>query len=265
MIQVDTVIHPTAQVSESAQLGANVSIGAGAIIEGDVVIGDNCEIRPYALICDGARIGSNCKVFSHAVISSEPQDLKYEGERTFVEIGEHTTVREYVTINRGTNADGTTHVGSNNLIMAYCHIAHDCSLGDHVIMSNASHLAGHVHIGNHVTIGGDTLIHQFVHVGDYIMTGGGTKLVKDLSHFLLVDGHPVRVAGVNKIGLRRKGFSEEEIQDIVKFYALIFRSGLNISDGIAAWRELGIHNAHVQRCIDFIAKSGRGIHRMKSE
>ncbi len=259
------MVHPTALVSNEAQLGENVVIGAGAIIEGDVVIGDNCEIRPYAMICDGARLGDNCKVFSHAVISSEPQDLKYEGERTFVEIGANSTIREYVTINRGTNADGTTSVGTNCLIMAYCHIAHDCSIGDHAIMSNASHLAGHVHIGNHVTIGGDTLIHQFVHVGDYIMTGGGTKLVKDLCHYLLVDGHPVRVAGVNKIGLRRKGFDESDIQEIIRFYKLIFRSGYHVSDGIKAWQDLGLSNEYVQKCIDFIAKSGRGIHRMKSE
>ncbi|MBX3043751.1 MAG: acyl-ACP--UDP-N-acetylglucosamine O-acyltransferase [Candidatus Kapabacteria bacterium] len=255
------LIHSTAIVSEKAKIGANVKIGAFTIIEDDVEIGDNCEIRSSVIIADGARIGNNCKIYAGAILSTEPQDLKFDGEPTYVRIGDNTVVREFATINRGTNETGETVIGSNCLIMAYCHVAHDCHIGNNVIISNITQLAGHVNIEDWVVLGGAAKIHQFCTVGKHSMVGADCKVVKDVPPFTLVDRKPAQVEGVNKVGLRRRGFSKETIQEIEQFYDTILFSGFNNRDGIAKFNERKQICDDVKYCIDFIENSVRGIHR----
>jgi UDP-N-acetylglucosamine acyltransferase len=255
------LIHKTAIVSQKAKIGENVSIGAFSIIEDDVIIGDNTEIRSSVVIANGARIGKNCKIFTGAVISTEPQDLKFSGEPTLVKIGDNTCIREFATINRGTNETGETIVGSNCLIMSYCHVAHDCRVGDNVIISNVSQLAGHVTIEDWVVLGGVAKIHQFCRVGKHSMVGADCKVVKDVAPFTLVDRKPAQVEGINKVGLRRRGFSAEVIQEIESFYDTILFSGYNNRDGIAKFLENPPVCDDVKYCIEFIENSVRGIHR----
>lgn len=255
------LIHKTAIVSEKAKIGENVSIGAFSIIEDDVEIGDNCEIRSSVIISNGARIGSACTIFGGAVISTEPQDLKFDGEPTYVHIGDNTVIREYATINRGTRETGETNVGSNCLIMSYCHIAHDCRVGNNVIISNVTQLAGHVTIEDYVVLGGMAKIHQFCRVGKHSMVGADCKVVKDVAPFVLVDRKPAQVEGVNKVGLRRRGYSAEIIQEIEQFYDTLLFSGYNNRDGIAKFLERQKISDEVRYCIDYIENSVRGIHR----
>lgn len=259
-----TNIHPTAIVSKDAQIGENVNIGAFSIIEPDVVIGDNCEIRSSVIIADGARIGNNCRIFSNAVISTEPQDLKYNNEKTFVSIGDNTMIREFATINRATTSTYKTEVGSDCLIMTYAHIAHDCKVGNGVRVTNSVQMAGHVEIGDNAIIGGLAAIHQFCKIGSFAMIGGDVKLVKDVPPYCMVGENPPKVDGLNKIGLRRNGYSNEVIKAIEEFYVKIFRSGLNNTDGINEYK--GNHPEiipEVMKCIEFIEKSERGVYRMQ--
>lgn len=254
-------IHPTAIVSDKAKLGRNVSVGPYSIIEDDVVIGENTEIRSSCVIGNGARIGNNCKIFASAVISSEPQDLKYSGEATQAIIGENTVIREYVTINRGTIATGSTNVGSNCLIMAYCHVAHDCEVGNNVIMANSVQLAGHVEIEDWVVIGGVVKIHQFCKIGCHAMIGADVYCSKDVPPYTLVAKNPPQINGVNKVGLRRRGFSNSLVREIEQFYDTVLFSGLNNSAGIEKFREQGPVSDEVEYCINFIQDSTRGIYR----
>ena len=255
------LIHETAIISKKALIGNNVSIGAFTIIEDDVVIGDNCKIRSGAVIANGARIGNNCKIYAGAVISTEPQDLKFDGEPSLVKIGDNTEIREYATINRGTKETGETTVGSDCLIMSYCHIAHDCRVGNNVIISNVTQLAGHVTIEDWVVLGGVAKIHQFCKVGKHSMVGADCKVVKDVAPFTLVDRKPAQVEGINKVGLRRRGFSPEVIQEIEQFYDTILFSDFNNRDGIAKFMESHKICDEVRYCIEFIEESVRGIHR----
>jgi len=259
MINLD--IHPTAIVSDKAVLGNNVKVGAFTIIEDNVEIGDNVEIRSSVVIANGARIGKNCKIFSNAIISTEPQDLKYDNETTFAIIGENTVVREYATINRGTTATGKTQVGNNCLLMAYTHVAHDSRVGNDVIISNLTHLAGHVEIEDWVILGGVVKVHQFCKIGKHAMVGADVKVVKDIPPYTLIGRTPPRVEGVNKVGLRRRGFSQELIQEIEKFYDTILFSGMNNRDGIAKFQERESISKEVLDCIEFIRNSTRGILR----
>lgn len=254
-------IHPSAIVSVKADIGSNVSIGAFTIIEDDVVIGNNVEIRSSVIIADGARIGNDCKIFSGAVISTEPQDLKFGGENTLAVIGNNTVVREYATINRGTKETGRTQIGENCLIMAYAHVAHDCYIGNNVIMSNVVQLAGHVTIEDFVIMGGVAKIHQFCSVGRHAMVGADIYVTKDVPPFTLIGRKPPQVEGINKTGLRRRGCSKDTISAIQNFYDTILFSGYNIRDGIAIYQEKGPVVPEVQYCIDFIKKSTRGIYR----
>lgn len=225
-------IHPSAIVSPNAKIGSNTIIGPFSIIEDNVEIGEDCEIRSSVIIGNGARIGDAVRIYAGAAISTEPQDLKFSGEPTFTYLGNNTVVREYATINRGTKETGETRIGNDCLIMSYCHVAHDCVVGNNVIISNVTQLAGHVVIEDFVTLGGVAKIHQFCKVGKYSMVGADCKVVKDVPPFTLVDRKPAQVEGVNKIGLRRKGFAPEVIQEIEQFYDTILFSGLNNRDGI---------------------------------
>ncbi len=260
---MSTQIHPTAIVAKDAKLGENVKIGAFSIIESDVEIGDNTEIQSSVKIADGARIGRDCRFFSHAVIATEPQDLKYANEKTYVIIGDNTTVREFATINRATDATYKTEVGSNCLVMTYAHIAHDCKVGNNVRITNSVQMAGHVEIDDFAIISGAAAIHQFCKVGSYAMVGAAVKIVKDVPPYSMVGENPAKVDGLNKIGLRRNGFSNEVIKQIEEFYHLLFRSGFNTSDGVAEYkRRFANIPQEIQLCIDFIEKSDRGIYRM---
>lgn len=255
------MIHKFSSVHPDAQIGNNVEIGPFSTIEANVIIGDGTWIGPNVTIMNGARLGSNCQVFPGAVISAIPQDLKYEGELTTVEIGDETTIRECVTINRGTKAYGKTVIGKKGLIMAYVHIAHDCIIGDHVILVNSVALAGHVEIGNWSIVSGLSAVHQFVKIGEHAMVGGGAMVRKDVPPFITAAGEPVTYAGVNSVGLKRRGFSSVHVNLIQDVYRIIYQSGRNISQALEVVKRE--HNADptVSRIIDFIESSTRGLIR----
>jgi UDP-N-acetylglucosamine acyltransferase len=255
------MIHKFSSVHPDAQIGNNVEIGPFSTIEANVIIGDGTWIGPNVTIMNGARLGSNCQVFPGAVISAIPQDLKYEGELTTVEIGDETTIRECVTINRGTKAYGKTVIGKKGLIMAYVHIAHDCIIGDHVILVNSVALAGHVEIGNWSIVSGLSAVHQFVKIGEHAMVGGGAMVRKDVPPFITAAGEPVTYAGVNSVGLKRRGFSSVDVNLIQDVYRIIYQSGRNISQALEVVKRE--HNADptVSRIIDFIESSTRGLIR----
>lgn len=254
-------IHPTAIVSDKAKIGNNVKIGANSIIKDDVEIGDNVEIRNGVIISDGSRIASGCKFYSYSIISTEPQDLKYADEPTLTHIGRDTVVREFATINRGTAETGKTTVGSNCLIMTYCHVAHDCTLGDNIIMSNATQLAGHVTVEDWVIFGGVAKIHQFCKIGMHSFIGADLKIVKDVAPFVLMGKVNPQVEGINKVGLRRRGFDIEQIKQIEEFYDTVLFSGLNTSDGVREYKKRNNISKEVLHCINFIDESKRGIYR----
>ncbi|RKY39691.1 MAG: acyl-[acyl-carrier-protein]--UDP-N-acetylglucosamine O-acyltransferase, partial [Candidatus Omnitrophota bacterium] len=222
------MIHPTAIVNKNTQLGKKVKIGAYSIVGEDVVIGDGTEVKERVVL-ENVHIGRNCQIFSGAVIGTIPQDLKFKGEESRVKIGDNNIIREYVTINRGTAAKGETVIGNNNLIMAYSHIAHDCLLGDEIIIANAGNLAGHVNVENKVVIGGLVAVHQFVHIGELSIIGGCSKVIKDIPPYSLTDGHPAKVYGLNRVGLRRANFSQELIEELRKAFKVIFFSSLPLN------------------------------------
>jgi UDP-N-acetylglucosamine acyltransferase len=261
MAYTTTHHHPTAIISPQAELGASVRVGAFSIIEAGASIGEGTEIRSSAVIHGQSRIGRECVIHPGAIIAGDPQDLKFKGEETLAFVGDRTVIREYATIHRGTDATGKTVVGTDCLVMAYCHVAHDCTVGNHVIMSNVTQLAGHVTVHDFAILGGVTKVHQFCTIGSYAMTGAGTKVVKDIAPYLLVDGNPPQVQGVNKIGLKRRGFSDEAVKELEELYKMIMRSGLNVSAGIQKFLERGTVRPETQVAIDFIKASKRGISR----
>lgn len=255
-------IHPLASVAPGAKIGTNVTIGPFAVIESDTEIGDGSIIHAHATILNGSRIGQECAIFPGAVIGAVPQDLKFKGEQTFAIIGERSVIRECATINRGTEATGRAIIGKDCLIMAYCHVAHDCTVGDHVVMSNVSQLAGHVTIGNWVILGGLAKIIQFCSVGDHAMIGADCKVTKDVAPYALIGREPAKVEGVNKIGLRRRGFSNQAIDAIQELYSAVFFSGMNTTDGMEEYERLHENVlSEVQACISFIRSSQKGIIR----
>jgi UDP-N-acetylglucosamine acyltransferase len=253
--------HPTAIISQNAIIGKNVKIGAFSIIEDNVEIGDNSEIRSSVVIANGTRIGKDCLVHSSTVIGTEPQDLKFRGESTFVFIGDRTKIHQFVTIHRGTGEMGKTIIGNDCLIMAYCHVAHDCTIGNYTILSNATTLSGHVEVEDWVVFGGFAKIIQFCRVGCHAFIGGDVKLVKDVAPYTLIGRNPPKVEGINKIGLSRRNFTPEIINEINEFYKTIFFSGFNISNGIAKFMEREKFSQEIKHCIDFIHNSKLGVYR----
>ncbi len=258
---IESLHHPTAIISKKARIGTNVSIGPYSIIYDDVEIGFNTEVRSSVVIADGARIGNDCRICTGTVIATEPQDLKFGGEKTFAFVGDRTVLREYCTVNRATKSTMETKVGSDCFIMAYCHVAHDCKVGNNVIMANVSQLGGHVHVEDWAFIGGAVKIHQFCRVGMHSMIGADVKLAKDVAPFTLIGENPPKVDGINKIGLKRRGFSNELINEIDEFYKILIHSGLNNSDGIKKFKERKSISPEIIHCIEFIEKSQRGIYR----
>ncbi len=248
-------------LSSNAKVGKDLKIKQFSTVEDDVVIGDNVEIGSCALIADGARIGNNVKIFHGASIGTVPQDLKFEGEQTTVEIGDGTVVREFVTLNRATNHSKRTIIGKNCFIMAYAHVAHDCRIGDNVILANGIQMGGHVEIGDWVIVGGLVAIHQFVKIGMHAMIGGGFRVVKDVPPFILAGSVPLRFEGINLVGLRRRGFTHEQIRNISDTYDLLYKSGLNVSDAVLEIENQMKDNSEAKSITDFIKESKRGIIR----
>lgn len=252
-------IHSTAIVSNKARLGENNIIHPFTIIEDDVEIGSNCEIGPSAVLYNGARIGNNVKIYQGASVAHKPQDLKFGNEATYFYIGDNTVIHEFVTLHRGTKETGKSSIGKNCLLMAYTHIAHDCVIGDNVIFANAVQVAGHVEVEDWVIMGGTSAIHQFSFVGKHSMVGANAMVLKDVPPFVMSGRFPIKYEGLNKVGLRRRGFSNEDIETIKKAYGLIYNSGLNVSQAVKKIESDFGDNKYVQDIISFIRKSKRGI------
>lgn len=247
--------HPSAVIS--AQLHESVVVGPYSIVGEESKIGEGTVISSHVRIENQVTIGAECKIFHGAVIGSVPQDLKFQGEHSEVQIGDHTVIREYATINRGTGGNKTI-VGNNCLVMTYVHIAHDCVIGDNVILSNAINMAGHVEIGDFAVIGGMVPIHQFVRIGSYAMVGGGYRVNQDVPPFVLAAGEPLKYCGLNYIGLRRNGFQEARIKEIEKAYFLIYQSKKNRREALAEIKNLP-ENPDLKILLDFFEHSERGV------
>jgi UDP-N-acetylglucosamine acyltransferase len=256
------MIHPTAIIHPSAQLGGNVNIEAYAVVGARVEIGDGCQIGHHAVIQGPTRLGRDNRIFPHACLGGAPQDLGYRGEATRLEIGDRNMVREFVTMHRGTPKDRQiTRVGDDNMFMVHAHVAHDCLIGHHVIMANSATLAGHVTIGDYVNIAGLCAIHQFVRIGAHAMLGGGTMAPLDIPPFMMANGNRAKLHGLNRKGLRRRGFSPEELRQLKQAYGLLFRSNLRLREAIAAVMEADLNSPHVAYLLNFIRESKRGIAR----
>ena len=252
-------IHSTAIVSPKAELGDNVKIGPFSIVEDNVVIGDNTEIKSSVVLAEGAVLGKDVRIFSGAVIGTVPQDLKFGGEKTKAIIGDGTTIREYVTFNRGTKYHERSECGKNCLLMAYAHVAHDCLIGDNVIMANSVNLAGHVEVGDYAILGGVLPVHQFVKIGPHCMVGGGFRVQQDVCPYALIAGYPLRVVGINSIGLKRRGFSPETIKALEKTFKILFFKKLNTTQAVEMINSEIEIIPEVQLILDFIKNSERGM------
>lgn len=252
-------IHPTAIIAESAQLGNDIHVGPGVIIGEGCVVGDGCILDPRAILERNVRLAANVRVGVGTVLGGEPQDLKFQGEETWVEIGEGTRIREYSTINRGTSESFRTSVGKNCFIMSYVHLAHDCHLGDGVIISNGTQLAGHVTIEDRAILSGLVAVHQFVKIGKHSFVGGCSRVAKDVPPFLKAVGNPVKLYGLNSVGLQRSGFDEGVIRELKRAYRLFFRSELNVSQAREKAATELKSSPEVEHFLSFLADSDRGV------
>lgn len=253
--------QPLSYVHPAAKIASNVVIEPFVTIDKNVVIGEGTRIGSNVTILEGARIGKNCVIHSGAVIAGVPQDLKFRGEDTVAIIGDNTTIRECVTVNRGTASKGKTVIGNNCLIMAYCHVAHDCVVGDNVIMSNSVQVAGEVVIDNFAVVGGGALIHQFSHIGAHVMVQGGALVNKDIPPYVKAAREPISYAGVNSIGLRRRNFTNEQIRDIQEIFRYLYLSGLNNTDAVERIEAELPATKERDEIIMFVRNSKRGIIR----
>jgi len=256
------LIHPTAVIDPAAELAEDVSVGPYSVIEANVTIGAGTDIGPHVVIKGTTRIGSQNRIFQFASIGEEPQDKKYAAEPTALEIGDRNTIREFVTLNRGTaQDDGVTRLGDDNWIMAYVHIAHDCRIGNETIFANNASLAGHVSVGDYAILGGFTLVHQFCQIGAYSLTAFGSGISKDVPPFVTVGGTPARAHGLNMEGLRRRGFPEESRKALRRAYRTLYRESLSLQDALAALREQAASCAEVGMLVEFLEQQSRGIVR----
>lgn len=252
-------IHPTAIVSSKAKIGDNNTILPYTIIEDNVEIGNDCKIGPFASLYNGSRIGNRVKIHQSVSVAHVPQDLKFSNEESLFIVGDDTVIHEFVTLHRGTKDTGYSKVGKNCLLMAYVHVAHDCVIGDNCILANGVQVAGHVTIEDYVIIGGLTPVHQFCIVGQHSMTGGGFRIVQDLPPYILAANEPLKFEGLNIIGLRRRGFANEDIMALKKTYSYLYDKSLNVSQAKEKIiNELG-NNKLVQNVLEFLAKSKRGL------
>jgi len=256
------MIHPTAQIHPGAQFGNSVSIGAYSIVGEHVEIGDDTWIGPHVVINGHTRIGRSNRIFQFNSIGDAPQDKKYAGEPTRLEIGDRNTIREFCTFNCGTAQDvGVTRLGNDNWIMAYVHLAHDCQVGSNTIFANNSQLAGHVHVGDWAILGGFTAVHQFVRIGAHSMSGLGTTLLQDVPPYVTASGNPAQPHGINSEGLKRRGYSSAAIMAIKRAYKTLYKSGLKLDEAQAAIAAGIAETPELQLLADFLAASGRGIIR----
>lgn len=261
MIKYMGEIHSLSIVSPEAKIGNDVSIGPFSCIYENVEIGDGCQIMNNVTIMPGARIGKDVRIFPGAVIGAIPQDLKFKGEDTLAIIGDHTTVRECVTVNRGTASKGSTIVGEGCLLMAYTHVAHDCRIGNHVIVSNATQFGGEVVVDDYAVIGGGSLIHQFCHLGKYIMLQGGALVNKDIPPYIKAAREPISFVGLNSIGMNRHGFSREQISTISEVYRILYMSDLNVTNALRLIKDTLPDSGYKDEIVEFVENSQRGIIR----
>lgn len=255
-------VHPSAIVDPAARIGTDVTIGPYSIIGADVEIGEGTWIGPHVVIEGPTRIGKENRIFQFASIGGEPQDKKYAGEPTRLEIGDRNVIREYVTISRGTvQDDGLTSIGSDNWIMAYVHIAHDCVVGNNTIFANSASLAGHARVGDYAILGGFTLVHQFTAIGAHSFCGMGSAISMDVPPFIMVNGSPAHPHGLNSEGLKRRGFSSDDLTQLKRAYRTLYRSNLKLEEAIVTLREQAKSSAPVQTMVDFLQAQTRGILR----
>lgn len=253
------MVHKTAIVSDNIKIGKNVSIGPYSVIEDEVSIGENTIIGNHVTISTGTHIGSNCSILHSASIGAIPQDLKFNNEITNTYIGDNTTIREFVTINRGTEASKKTSIGSNCLLMAYVHIAHDCVVGDNAILSNMTTLGGHVTLGDWVSLAGGVMVHQFCNIGDHSFVGAGYWAVQDVPPYILAVGMPLKFGGINSVGLKRRGFSIDDRKLIKSMYKKYFRSNLNRNKIITEFKNEYSNSEVASKIITFIESTSRGV------
>ena len=254
-------IHSTAIVDEGAKIGAGTTVGPYCVIGPDVVIGENCWLQHHVTLAGPMRAGSGNKFYAYCSIGQQTQDLKYQGEPTYLEIGNENVFREFVTVNRSTMSEGKTRVGNRGNFLAYSHIGHDCTVGDDVVFSNNGTLAGHVQVGDHAVMGGLTAVHQFCRIGRYAITGGCSKIVQDVPPFMIADGNPAEIRGVNLVGLERKNFPPETVKLIKEAFRLIYRSKYNTRQAIEAVRKELAPSEEINQILEFIEQSDRGIIR----
>jgi UDP-N-acetylglucosamine acyltransferase len=254
-------VHPTAIIHPRAQIASDVSVGPYSLIGENVELGEGSEVMSHAVIDGRTRLGKNNRIFPYASIGLAPQDLKYNGEPTRVEIGDGNSIREFVTIHRGTvEGEGVTRIGSHNLLMAYVHIAHDCNLGNNIIMANGASLAGHVEIQDHATVGAFTMIHQFCRIGAYCFLGSATLVNQDILPYSKTSApRPVEVYGSNRLGLERRGLTKEDLKDLEAAFRLLTRSKLNTTQALEAIEAKGFQSPHVKALVEFIKSSQRGV------
>ena len=251
-------VHPTAIVHPGAVLGAGVDIGPWALVGPQVTIGDGCRIGPRVTL-QHVTLGSNVRVGEGTILGGDPQDTKFKGEPTRVEVGSDTVIREYSTVNRATTATGVTRVGRGCFLMTYVHLAHDCQVGDHVVIANGTQMAGHVTVQDHAIISGLNAIHQFVTIGEFSFIGGGSRVNQDVPPFTKAVGSPIELYGLNTIGLQRAGFSAESMAALKRAYRIVFISDLSLSRAIARAREEVPMLPEVERFLSFVESAGRGV------
>ena len=256
-----TQIHPTAIIDPQAQLGEGVEIGPYCIIGPGVTLGDGCWLQHHVTICGPSRIGARNRFYAYTSIGQQTQDLKYKGEPTWLEIGEDNTFREFCTVHRATSPGDYTRIGSRGNFLSYAHIAHDCVVGDDVIFSNNGTLAGHVTVGDHAIIGGLSAVHQFCRIGRFAILGGCTKIVQDVPPFMIADGNPAEIRGINKVGLERNGIEPETVRELREAYRLLYRSDMNVKQAADQIRERLKPLPEVCQLLDFVTSTERGITR----
>ena len=257
--EVDTLVHPTAIIDPAANVASGVIVGPYSIIGPGVVVGKGTVLGPHVLVERDTTLGEQCQIAKGAVLGSDPQDLKYEGEPSHLIVGDRTVVREYATLNRGTRVSGKTVVGSDCLIMAYAHVAHDCEIGNHVVLSNAVNMAGHVVIEDWAMVGGLTAIHQFVRIGAHSFCGGGSRVPQDIPPYLKVAGNPVKLYGLNKVGLDRRGVSEDVMRALKRTYQVLFQSRLTLTKALDIAENEVEQIPEVRHLLTFIRSSRRGV------
>jgi UDP-N-acetylglucosamine acyltransferase len=257
----DTQIHPTAIVDGGAEIGEGTTVGPYCVIGPAVRLGSDCWLQHHVTLCGPMRTGARNKFYAYCSIGQQTQDLKYKGEPTYLEIGDENTFREFVTINRSTTGEGKTCVGNRGNFLAYSHIGHDCTVGDEVVFSNNGTLAGHVEVGHNAVMGGLTAVHQFCRIGRFAITGGCSKIVQDVPPFMIADGNPAEIRGVNLVGLERKNFPPENVKWIKEAFRLIYRSKYNTRQALDAIDKELPANQEIREIVEFIDNSQRGIIR----